>query len=96
MCGQIHTPASLLPSKNLGVEQDGPQKRSGRFGEEKNLSRLSEFLPQIVQPVAQSQYRLRSFVSEFEIGLWPHPISNLIFCAATCGLISEAFMFLRF
>jgi len=37
-CSQIHAPASLLTAKNPDVEQYGPQKRSGRFGEEKNLS----------------------------------------------------------
>jgi len=41
--GQIHTPVSLLSAKNPGVEQDGHQRRSGRFGEEKNLSPLSDF-----------------------------------------------------
>ena len=48
VCGQIHNPTSLLSAKNLSVEQDGPQRRSGRFGGDKNLSPLSEFEPQII------------------------------------------------
>jgi hypothetical protein len=87
VCIQIHAQASLLPAENLGVELDWPQMGSGRFGEEKNLSPLSEFKPRIIQTVTPSPYRLRFLVLEFKTGLGPHPISNVIFWAETCSLI---------
>jgi hypothetical protein len=96
VCGQIHTPTSLLSAKCLRVEQDGPQMRSGRFGEERNLSPLLQFEPQIIQPVAQSPHQLGFLVSEFKTGLGPYPIANVIFWAAACSLISDAFIFLPF
>jgi hypothetical protein len=79
VCGQIHAPAALFPAKNPGIEQDGPQRRSGLFGEEKNVSPLSAFEPWIIQPVAQSHYRLPFLDYEFKTGLEPHPKSIVSF-----------------
>jgi hypothetical protein len=58
MSGQLHAPAALLRGKNprypLGRRLGGPQNRSGRRGEEKNLALTGtrNFDPSAVQPLA--------------------------------------------
>jgi hypothetical protein len=57
--GQLHAPAALPPIKNLGGTHwsvGGPQRRSGRFGEEKIIIPPPGFKPRIVQPLSESLY----------------------------------------
>jgi hypothetical protein len=62
--GQLHAPTALPPEKEppprcpLGKKLDGPQKRPGRRGEEKNLAPTQ--LRPLGRPArSQSLYRLR-------------------------------------
>jgi hypothetical protein len=59
---QLHAPAALPPGKEplvpFGQRLGGPQSRFGCGGEEKNCQPLPGLESPIVQPVAQSLYRL--------------------------------------
>jgi hypothetical protein len=50
--GQFHASAALFPGKSQGYpldrKLDGPQSRSGRCGEEKNLFPLPEIEPSLM------------------------------------------------
>jgi hypothetical protein len=50
------TPRLLYPKERTPItieyEKCGPQSRSGRFGEDKQLLPLLEFVPRIFRPVA--------------------------------------------
>jgi hypothetical protein len=54
--GQLHAPATLHPGKESRYPLDrrlgGPQTRSWRYGEDKNLTRAGNQTP-AVQPVAR-------------------------------------------
>jgi hypothetical protein len=53
--GQLHEPAALLQGKcpwyPLDRRLSGPQRQSGRGGEEKNSQFLPDLEPPIIQPV---------------------------------------------
>jgi hypothetical protein len=58
VCGQLGVPTALPPGKEPLVHQldrrlSGPQRLSGRGGEEKNSQPLPGPEPPIIQPVAQ-------------------------------------------
>jgi hypothetical protein len=58
MSGQLHVPAALLQAKTsrypLDRKLDGPQRRSGRCGEEKNLLHLPGIEPRCLSRQARS------------------------------------------
>jgi hypothetical protein len=93
--GEHHSPAALLPGKNLHYPLNrrlvGPQSHSGRFGEEMNLMLLSDFEHRTFQPVVWSLYRLRHCDAILLYNLQVSPEQNLrIYQGVLLVIVSES------
>ena len=69
ICGQHHAPVVVPPGKKhrypFNTRLGGPQSRSERFGEDKNLVSLPGFEPRIIQLVTLAVPTERAIVAPF-------------------------------